>query len=60
MDNQKLKGLITGWRGEARGIRNDKKRPELSNSEAWIVSGVIEQYASALEALIFMDEKSIK
>jgi len=56
MNNEILKELTTDWRSTARKIIENKIHPELSNSEAWLISNTIEEYAGKLEALIFIDE----
>lgn len=56
MDNQRLKGLTSGWRNRAKKLINNKSRPELSNSEAWLIAGTLDQCAEELEALVSIDE----
>ncbi len=55
MDNKTLKKLAAEWRNTARKIQENKIRPELSNSEAWLISNTMEQCAGELEVLIFTD-----
>ena len=57
MDNQRLKGLITGWRSTSRGLTDGKDRPELSNSESWLAASILDQCARELEVLVFIDEE---
>ncbi len=59
MDNQKLKGLITGWRSIENQLRDNK--PSLySDSEAWVAANAINQCIGELEALIIIDEENKK
>ena len=57
MDNQKLKGLITGWRGIENKLRDQGKYPGLSDSEAWIAANFVSQIIGEVEALITIDEE---
>ena len=60
MDNQKLKGLITGWRGIENRLREQGKYPGLSDSESWIAANFVSQIVGELEALIIIDEENDK
>ena len=57
MDNQKLKGLITGWRSIENKLRDQGKYPGLSDSEAWIAANFVSQIIGEVEALITIDEE---
>ena len=61
MDNQKLKGLIVGWRNISHGLINKRQHFELSNSsKRQFVADILNQCANELEALIFIDEEKEK
>ena len=60
MDNQRLKGLITGWRDIENKLRDQGKYPGLSDSEAWIAANFVSQIVGEIESLVIIDEETIK
>ena len=57
MDNQKLKGLVAGWRGMENKLRTKKEHPGYTDTEAWVAANAISQCASDLEILILLEEE---
>ena len=55
MINQKLKGLIKGWKNEINKLEQSKIRPELSNSEASIMTETLNRCINDLELLILIE-----
>ena len=60
MDNQRIKGLITGWRSMEDKLRDNTKNSLYSDSEAWVAANTIYQCIGELEALILVDEYTQK
>ena len=57
MDNQKLKGLIAGWRSTENKLRTKNNHPGYTDIEAWEAANAVSICASDLEILILLEEE---
>jgi len=56
MINQKLKGLIKGWKNEINKLKKTKTKLNISNSEAFIIVETLNRCINDLEILILIEE----
>ena len=56
MDNQRLKGLLVGWRSMETKLRTKEGHQGITDTEAWLSANAINQCIGELEALLFVDE----